>query len=150
MAHEIRDLPNVLGFDTLNEPSQGWACRETPLDVNCWPAPMGWSLTGWDAIRLGSGCAISVRCVRAILIISLMYHRKSHTGSRLVLKHQRSNTGTLLLLSVQFRTLGNLESNSKVCLAKGSEAMRMVSRGCVRIRQENERTEIEKAESFQK
>ena len=200
MAHEIRDLPNVLGFDTLNEPSQGWACRETPLDVNCWPAPMGWSLTGWDAIRLGSGCAISVRCVRAILIISLMYHRKSHTGSRLVLKHQRSNTGTLLLLSVQFRTCGNLESNSKMCLAKGSEAMCMVSRGCVRgvevreyhfffifilchsnyrnithsygkkikctlncdensntnartqvrIRQENERTEIEKTESFQK
>ena len=79
VAHEIRDLPNVLGFDTLNEPSQGWACRETPLDVNCWPAPMGWSLTGWDAIRLGSGCAISVRCVRArsarILIISLKYNR---------------------------------------------------------------------------
>ena len=112
VAHEIRDLPNVLGFDTLNEPSQGWACRETPLDVNCWPAPMGWSLTGWDAIRLGSGCAISVRCVRAILIISLMYHSKSHTSSRLVLKHQLSNTGTLLLLSVQFRTHGNLESDS--------------------------------------
>ena len=53
VAHEIRDLPNVLGFDTLNEPSQGWACEEHLLDVNCWPAPMGWSLTGWDAFVLG-------------------------------------------------------------------------------------------------
>jgi hypothetical protein len=60
VAHEIRDLPNVLGFDTLNEPSQGWACRVAPINVNNWPAPMGWSLTAWDAMRLGVGCAISV------------------------------------------------------------------------------------------
>ena len=47
-----------------------------------------------------------------LMNVAVMYHRKSHTGSRLVLKHQRSNTGTLLLLSVQFRTHGNLESDS--------------------------------------
>ena len=202
MAHEIRDLPNVFGFDTLNEPSQGWACRETPLDVNCWPAPMGWSLTGWDAIRLGSGCAISVRCVRAILIISLMYHRKSHTRVR----DSYSNTNALehRYLTSPLRSISNawkpwirlvnvfgerVRSNvygiERVCTWCGGSRISLLfhifilchsnyrnithsygkkikctlncdensntnARTQVRIRQENERTEIEKTESFQK
>eukprot|EP00940_MAST-03C_sp_MAST-3C-sp2_P003198 g3198.t1 len=60
VAREVADLDNVCGFDSLNEPSPGWAGRKARLDVNNQPAPMSWVITPFDAMRLGAGHALSV------------------------------------------------------------------------------------------
>ncbi|WP_234989407.1 cellulase family glycosylhydrolase [Brevundimonas sp. SH203] len=66
VAERLRDLPNVLGFDSLNEPSLGWvgqplSRRRTGPDADCampvWPGP---SWTPLDGLKVARGLSASV------------------------------------------------------------------------------------------
>mmetsp|Transcript_767 Transcript_767/g.656 ORF Transcript_767/g.656 Transcript_767/m.656 type:complete len:120 (-) Transcript_767:2-361(-) len=39
LADALKDEPNVLGFETLNEPNMGWIGRSLPLDKFNAPSP---------------------------------------------------------------------------------------------------------------
>eukprot|EP01065_Artemidia_motanka_P001989 TRINITY_DN10910_c1_g1_i1.p1 TRINITY_DN10910_c1_g1~~TRINITY_DN10910_c1_g1_i1.p1 ORF type:complete len:1095 (+),score=213.83 TRINITY_DN10910_c1_g1_i1:132-3416(+) len=63
VAGALRDEPNVVGFETLNEPSPGWAGREADLDD--WGLPpigfmSGPRLTPLDA--MSAGCGRTIEC----------------------------------------------------------------------------------------
>lgn len=59
VAEKLKDLPHVLGYDTLNEPSAGWVGWED-LTQHQWIARMGESPTPWQAMQLGEGVAQEV------------------------------------------------------------------------------------------
>ena len=54
VARRLKDLPNVIGYDSLNEPSAGWIGLP---DLNKFPSPfkIGASPTPFQSILLGSG-----------------------------------------------------------------------------------------------
>jgi len=54
VAHRLKDLPNVIGYDSLNEPSAGWIGL---ADLNKFPSPykIGASPNPFQSILLGSG-----------------------------------------------------------------------------------------------
>ncbi len=61
VAHRLRELPNVVGYDTLNEPSRGYIGEK---DINQYatavPALMGESPTIFQSMLLGHGFAQAV------------------------------------------------------------------------------------------
>jgi hypothetical protein len=60
VARAVKDEPNVLGFDTLNEPSPGWAARAAPLDMWGMPFLMGHTLSPLESMFAGNGHAVDV------------------------------------------------------------------------------------------
>ena len=63
VAEVLKDEPNVVGFDTLNEPSNGWVGYEE-LDKELLPFRFGALMTPWQAMQLGSGVWPADRTLR--------------------------------------------------------------------------------------
>ena len=59
VARTLKDCPNVLGFGTMNEPSNGFI-GVTNLDEIHSPTLHGHALSGFDSMRLGSGETLKV------------------------------------------------------------------------------------------
>ena len=59
VAARLKDLPHVLGYDTLNEPSAGWIGWQD-LNQHQALARMGETPTPWQAMQLGEGLAQEV------------------------------------------------------------------------------------------
>jgi len=56
IANAMKDEPNVVGFDTLNEPNHGWVGRKHLASCTDGLAfRWGWNFSPWDQIRVGSG-----------------------------------------------------------------------------------------------
>ncbi|KAF4657520.1 hypothetical protein FOL47_008402 [Perkinsus chesapeaki] len=55
IADALKDEPNVLGFETLNEPNMGWVGRSLPLDKFNAPQPLGFLMSPWETIQLANG-----------------------------------------------------------------------------------------------
>lgn len=55
LAETLKDEPNVVGFDVLNEPSVGFVGVEDVRDIgpNCYY--VGWRVDAWSAIQMGAG-----------------------------------------------------------------------------------------------
>lgn len=53
VARKLKDLPNVLGYGTLNEPSSGMIGKS--LTTHNFKLPRGISPTFWEAMQLGAG-----------------------------------------------------------------------------------------------
>ncbi|GBG25115.1 Endoglycoceramidase [Hondaea fermentalgiana] len=60
VAQALRDEPNVIGFDVLNEPSNGFVGIEDATDISNNSFYMGWRVAPWDAMRLGAGASVRV------------------------------------------------------------------------------------------
>jgi len=58
LAEYVKNESNVLGYDTLNEPSSGFIGLKD-LDTALFPAPLGWYLTAFQSMRLGSGESVN-------------------------------------------------------------------------------------------
>jgi len=54
VAERLKDLPHVLGYDTLNEPSQGWIGWRD-LNQHQFMAKIGATPTPWQSLQLGEG-----------------------------------------------------------------------------------------------
>lgn len=54
LARALKDEPNVIGFDTLNEPSNGYIGMDD-LRKSVFPVPMGFHIGGFDGMVLGAG-----------------------------------------------------------------------------------------------
>eukprot|EP00574_Skeletonema_japonicum_P002898 CAMPEP_0201717784 /NCGR_PEP_ID=MMETSP0593-20130828/3470_1 /ASSEMBLY_ACC=CAM_ASM_000672 /TAXON_ID=267983 /ORGANISM="Skeletonema japonicum, Strain CCMP2506" /LENGTH=526 /DNA_ID=CAMNT_0048207935 /DNA_START=183 /DNA_END=1763 /DNA_ORIENTATION=- len=59
VAAAVKDSPNVLGFGTMNEPSNGFVGVEDLTEVHS-PTLHGHVLSGFDSMRLGSGESVNV------------------------------------------------------------------------------------------
>eukprot|EP00924_Labyrinthula_sp_SR-Ha-C_P006991 augustus_masked-scaffold_8-processed-gene-6.61-mRNA-1 protein AED:0.01 eAED:0.01 QI:0/-1/0/1/-1/1/1/0/761 len=59
VASKLKNLPNVLGFDTLNEPSNGFLCRHL-IDIRGSSFRLGAQMSPWQSILLGLGETIEV------------------------------------------------------------------------------------------
>lgn len=59
VARTVKDCPNVLGFGTMNEPSNGFVGVEDLTKVHS-PTLHGHVLSGFDSMRLGSGESVNV------------------------------------------------------------------------------------------
>jgi hypothetical protein len=60
VAHALREEPNVLGFDVLNEPSVGFVGVRDVADISDNQFYVGWRVSAWDAMRLGAGLTLEV------------------------------------------------------------------------------------------
>ena len=56
MAELLKAEPNVVGFDSLNEPSVGFASRDDLRSTE--GLKNGTFVSGWEAIKLGAGFAV--------------------------------------------------------------------------------------------
>ena len=59
VARRVKDMPHVLGFDTLNEPSPGYIGRED-LNDNYYFLRQGDAPSPWQSMQLASGYATNV------------------------------------------------------------------------------------------
>jgi hypothetical protein len=59
VARTVKDCPNVLGFGTMNEPSNGFIGVKDLTEVHS-PTLHGHVLSGFDSMRLGSGEPLTV------------------------------------------------------------------------------------------
>ncbi len=59
IAHALRDEPNVVGFDSLNEPSNGFVGRADLTSSE--GLKNGLFTTGWQTIALGAGVSLEAR-----------------------------------------------------------------------------------------
>lgn len=59
VARTVKDCPNVLGFGTMNEPSNGFIGVQDLTEVHS-PTLHGHVLSGFDNMRLGSGESLTV------------------------------------------------------------------------------------------
>jgi hypothetical protein len=59
VAYAVKEYPNVIGFGTMNEPSNGFVGVSNFNEV-LGPTPHGHVLSGFDSIRLGSGESLAV------------------------------------------------------------------------------------------
>ena len=57
VARELRDETNVLGFDTLNEPSNGWIGIKGSDELQT-VVPYGWDTSAFNLLLAGSGFRI--------------------------------------------------------------------------------------------
>ncbi|GBG27674.1 Endoglycoceramidase [Hondaea fermentalgiana] len=71
VAQTLQNETNVLGYDTLNEPSNGYVGLKS-LNKALFPAPMGWFMSAFDGMRLGSGESLKVARFSAPLILHSM------------------------------------------------------------------------------
>ncbi|KAF4660464.1 hypothetical protein FOZ61_004003 [Perkinsus olseni] len=55
LAEALKGEPNVLGFETLNEPNMGWVGRTLSLDKFNAPQPLGYLMSPWETIQLANG-----------------------------------------------------------------------------------------------
>lgn len=69
VAKYLKDEPNVLGYDTLNEPSNGYVGLDS-LYHALFPAPLGWFMSALDGMRLGAGETVSVPRFTAPLLFN--------------------------------------------------------------------------------
>lgn len=60
VARALKDEPNVIGFDVLNEPSVGYVGRKNMKDESVDSFYVGWRVSPWNAVRLGAGETVSV------------------------------------------------------------------------------------------
>ena len=59
VAARLKHLPNVLGYDTMNEPSNGYVgLREITEAI--FAAPLGWHMTAFQGMMLGHGHSVRV------------------------------------------------------------------------------------------
>lgn len=59
VATAVKDCPNVLGFGTMNEPSNGFVGVEDLTEVHS-PTLHGHVMSGFDSMRLGGGESVNV------------------------------------------------------------------------------------------
>jgi Glycoside hydrolase family 5 C-terminal domain/Cellulase (glycosyl hydrolase family 5) len=65
VADLLKNEPNVLGFETMNEPSQGFVgCRFNKFNGK---VGLGYKLTPWDATQLANGASLKRKYYRGIL-----------------------------------------------------------------------------------
>jgi len=60
VAKALKNEPNVIGFDILNEPHDGYVGIPDMRDISENKFYIGWRVTPWDAIRAGAGETIRV------------------------------------------------------------------------------------------
>ncbi len=66
VAERLVDLPNVIGFDSLNEPGTGWIGQrmtESPGEPSPLRAGLRW--TAFDALKAASGLSTTLQCTVA-------------------------------------------------------------------------------------
>lgn len=69
MAERVRDLPNVLGFDSLNEPGQGWIGQRlsgSPQEESTFGPPALRQAPAWtplDGLKVARGLSVSLSTV---------------------------------------------------------------------------------------
>ncbi|KAF4657521.1 hypothetical protein FOL47_008403 [Perkinsus chesapeaki] len=128
IADALKDEPNVLGFETLNEPNMGWVGRSLPLDKYDSSQPLGFLASPWESIQLAQGHSVSVPnggWLSAFFVTSARVMANSNSGStRATLAGSGENTPLWckivglkrsLISKIVSRTLN--ENNSKVFLA---------------------------------
>ena len=59
VAQRLKDLPNVLGYDTMNEPSNGYVGLKS-LENAIFAAPLGWHMSAFEGMILGHGHSLRV------------------------------------------------------------------------------------------
>ena len=59
VANALKDEVNVIGFETMNEPSNGFVGVDDLRDL-VMPAPFLSAVTGFDSMRLGSGATLNI------------------------------------------------------------------------------------------
>lgn len=59
VAQKVKDKPNVIGFNTMNEPSNGYVGVDD-LRIRITPAPFGISHSYFDGMRMG--CGETIKC----------------------------------------------------------------------------------------
>mmetsp|Transcript_33577 Transcript_33577/g.39112 ORF Transcript_33577/g.39112 Transcript_33577/m.39112 type:complete len:781 (-) Transcript_33577:2767-5109(-) len=69
VAESVKDKPNVIGFNTMNEPSNGYVGIKD-LTARTVPMPYGFSKSYFDGMRLGNGETLS----RQYFSTPFMYH----------------------------------------------------------------------------
>ena len=55
LAEKLKDEPNVVGFDILNEPSVGFVGVQDVRDIGPNKYYVGWRVDTWSAIQMGAG-----------------------------------------------------------------------------------------------
>ena len=55
VARAVREEPNVLGFDIMNEPSVGFTGLSDVRDISDNPFLLGWRVDAWTAMETGAG-----------------------------------------------------------------------------------------------
>ena len=73
LAARLKDEPNVLGYEAMNEPSAGWVGRcsaARPLTEYHGAVPLGWVMSPWDGIRLANGATLDVPVFSAPFVYS--------------------------------------------------------------------------------
>jgi len=60
LAEAVKDEPNVVGFDVLNEPSVGFVRVHDARDISRNEFLIGWRVDVWSAIKLAAGFSCSV------------------------------------------------------------------------------------------
>jgi hypothetical protein len=69
VAEILRNEPNVVGFDVLNEPSVGFVGIEDARDIGPNMFFVGWRVDPWTAIKLGAGETCSVDYFSSFMVI---------------------------------------------------------------------------------
>eukprot|EP00667_Euglena_gracilis_P003021 EG_transcript_3027 len=69
VAEALRDEPNVVGFDTLNEPNNGWVGYKH-LATEQLPFRFGVRLTPFEAMQLGSGFSVEAEVYSAPFVLA--------------------------------------------------------------------------------
>ena len=60
VAETLKEEPNVIGFDILNEPSVGFVGVRDCRDIGPNKYYVGWRVSPWDAMKLGAGVTCTV------------------------------------------------------------------------------------------
>mmetsp|Transcript_18684 Transcript_18684/g.30485 ORF Transcript_18684/g.30485 Transcript_18684/m.30485 type:complete len:766 (-) Transcript_18684:1517-3814(-) len=69
VAKYLKAEPNVLGYDTLNEPSTGYIGLSN-LNRALFPAPLGWFMSGIQGMVLGAGRTLDIPFFSAPLVFT--------------------------------------------------------------------------------
>mmetsp|Transcript_1254 Transcript_1254/g.3066 ORF Transcript_1254/g.3066 Transcript_1254/m.3066 type:complete len:825 (+) Transcript_1254:617-3091(+) len=78
VAETLKDARNVVGFDILNEPSNGYVGIKDATDISDNAFYMGARVAPWDAMRLGAGMTLDVPYFKSFLM---------YAGTRKLNKH---------------------------------------------------------------